>query len=386
MRTMNKSQPPPAAPAGRVRDLGTAVAQRAHDVSGEVLDLWRARCPASASTSDPRVVGDIVRTTELATLTVTEYLEHGRLPSERRSGEVAATGKAPLHDTISLADLTKLYLFWRDVMLHTVREEAARLILEPSEIEQIEEIVHAGSDGSIVRMAKQFDVERERLQRDLAIEQSRLVHHAFHDPLTGLPNRRLFFDRLNHALAIVQRRDSGVALLFIDVDDFKSVNDRLGHRSGDELLAIVAERLLKEVRQGDTVTRFAGDEFTVLLENLDDGGLDAHEVAARIEHAAFVAPFAVGNVALAVSAEHRVSRVQRRRPSRRSDPTRRCGDVPSRRALALVSCGRRSSDVVVEVRLKQAAGDRFTPSQPPTAALKTFLAVVMPVIALGQPA
>src|SRR3954449_517327 len=107
---------------------------------------------------------------------------------------------------------------------------------------------------------------------------SRISHQAFHDVLTGLANRALFTDRLEHALDLHRRDLRKIAVLLIDVDDFKTVNDSLGHPAGDELLIRISERLLASVRTGDTVARLGGDEFAVLLE---DGG-DAYDVAARL--------------------------------------------------------------------------------------------------------
>jgi diguanylate cyclase (GGDEF)-like protein/PAS domain S-box-containing protein len=108
-----------------------------------------------------------------------------------------------------------------------------------------------------------------------------LARQAFHDSLTDLPNRALFLDRLGHALARTRRGDGQAAVLFVDLDDFKIVNDSLGHESGDRLLTQVAERLRSCVRPGDTVARLFGDEFAVLLESRT-AGEDAQSVAERV--------------------------------------------------------------------------------------------------------
>lgn len=115
--------------------------------------------------------------------------------------------------------------------------------------------------------------------------QTRLAHSAFHDPLTGLPNRALFLDRLEHSTARARRNPlHRFAVVFVDVDNFKVINDSLGHHAGDELLDMVAKRLAACARSGDTVARIGGDEFTVLLEPVDSPD-DADRVAMRLRNA-----------------------------------------------------------------------------------------------------
>jgi diguanylate cyclase (GGDEF)-like protein len=116
-------------------------------------------------------------------------------------------------------------------------------------------------------------------------------HLALHDPLTGLPNRALFRDRLQHALARSRRRDTTLAVLFLDVDNFKVVNDSLGHEAGDELLIALAPRLDEAVRSGDTVARFGGDEFVLLCEDVADEQ-EALEIAERVKEC-FVQPLSI---------------------------------------------------------------------------------------------
>ena len=135
---------------------------------------------------------------------------------------------------------------------------------------------------------------------ELSAVNDRLKHDAFHDALTGLPNRLLFTDRLDHALARYHREpDGGFAVLFLDLDHFKVINDSLGHDAGDALLVAIGGRLAGCVRDDDTVARFGGDEFTLLLEHCDADRAD--EVAARLK-AALELPFEIGERSFTLSA------------------------------------------------------------------------------------
>jgi diguanylate cyclase (GGDEF)-like protein len=134
-----------------------------------------------------------------------------------------------------------------------------------------------GGEGVGVVLAFRDDTERTNYE-------AQLTHHAFHDQLTGLANRRLFIDRLDQALMRTSRGAATSAVIFVDVDRFKLINDSLGHQAGDRLLKEIANRLTSLVRDGDTVARFGGDEFTLLLEDIDSI-VAVHELADRIVRA-----------------------------------------------------------------------------------------------------
>jgi len=132
-------------------------------------------------------------------------------------------------------------------------------------------------DGTLFSSAIR-DVTERKLARDA------LAHQARHDSLTGLPNRSLLIDRLEHAIDRSRRSHSAIAVLFLDIDDFKLVNDTLGHEAGDRLLVEMTPRLRAALRPGDTVARFGGDEFVVLCEDLSSAD-DAMRIAERIASA-----------------------------------------------------------------------------------------------------
>ncbi|MEY2434942.1 MAG: hypothetical protein QOC92_4667 [Acidimicrobiaceae bacterium] len=145
-------------------------------------------------------------------------------------------------------------------------------------------------------------LENSRLERSLVQLtelQEQLRYQALHDPLTALANRALFTDHVQHAVARGDRHGRLLAVLFLDLDDFKAVNDSLGHGAGDSLLVAVAERLRACLRPGDTAARFGGDEFAILLEDIETD--DAVAAAERIGEA-LRAPFFVQNRELRVRA------------------------------------------------------------------------------------
>jgi diguanylate cyclase (GGDEF)-like protein len=124
-------------------------------------------------------------------------------------------------------------------------------------------------------------------------DEERMRHEALHDPLTGLANRTLLRDRLEHALARSEREHDATAVLFVDLDNFKQVNDAHGHGAGDAALVELGRRLQTAVRPGDTIARIGGDEFVALCEHVDE---DSALAVGRRLVAAIGRPFTAGDV------------------------------------------------------------------------------------------
>jgi diguanylate cyclase (GGDEF)-like protein len=177
-------------------------------------------------------------------------------------GQLAAQSAAPLNE------VTKRCLRWRDSVADVLRDTASQLGISQEVLQRAVAMVQITLDVTLVRICESFETERRRTDGELARRQDELAFMATHDALTGLPNRTLILDRGEQMLAQARRRQSPVAALFIDIDNFKNINDTLGHDAGDELLRAVTARLSGVVRETDALGRIGGDEFVVMAHEL----------------------------------------------------------------------------------------------------------------------
>jgi diguanylate cyclase (GGDEF)-like protein len=168
----------------------------------------------------------------------------------------------------TLDEVTKRCFAWRNVMAEVLHESATELHSSPEAVTQALSILQLSLEFSLVRMCESFEAERLLMDEQLGRREEELSFLATHDPLTELPNRTLILDRVEQMLARSARNQTPVAALFIDLDNFKSVNDTLGHGVGDELLQAVAARLDGAIRDADALGRLGGDEFVVIVDEL----------------------------------------------------------------------------------------------------------------------
>jgi diguanylate cyclase (GGDEF)-like protein len=262
--------PAPPAPASvdpeQLRRLGEALSARTEDVVAGIL----RRSADSGRTLDAVVEESFVRVGTVSTLAVARWMagegaavarEVGQ-ESWRIFGHLAAQREAPLNE------VTKRCLRWRDAADEVVRETAEQLELGPEVLAWALAMLQRSLDVTLVRMCQSFESERQNSHEELTRRQEELAFLATHDALTGLPNRTLILDRVEQMLVRSRRSQTPVAALFVDLDNFKTINDTLGHGVGDELLRAVAARLDGVVRDIDALGRLGGDEFVVVAEGM----------------------------------------------------------------------------------------------------------------------
>ncbi|HET8565374.1 MAG TPA: EAL domain-containing protein [Solirubrobacterales bacterium] len=206
--------------------------------------------------------------------------------SWRIFAQLASQREAPLNE------VTKRCLRWRDCALQVLGESAADLSLCAETLIEARRMVQRSLDVTLVRMCQSFEDERRRAHEELTNREKELVFLATHDALTGLPNRTLILDRIEQTLRRSRHNQEPVAVLFVDLDNFKAINDSLGHGTGDELLCAVAERLDGVIRDTDALGRMGGDEFVIVAEGLSLAA--GPELIAERLLEAFNAPFVLG--------------------------------------------------------------------------------------------
>jgi diguanylate cyclase (GGDEF)-like protein len=236
----------------------------------EVRDLTVERTSGSDHAVDALVQESFERISMSSTVAVARWIagegmevaiEAGRETWEI-FGELAARRAA------SLNEVTRRCFWWRNVMAEVLTESAAESEVSAEGLSQALNILQLSLEFSLLRMCECFEVERQRTDEELARREDELAFLATHDALTGLPNRTLILDRVEQMLARSVRSQTPVAALFVDLDNFKQINDTFGHGVGDELLRAVTARLGGVIRDADALGRLGGDEFVVISEEL----------------------------------------------------------------------------------------------------------------------
>ena len=256
----------PEQPAEGLRLLGELLLARADDVLSETV----ARTADSGEVIDALVQSSFERICQSSTDAVARWIAGEGI--EVTNGAARETskifGELAAHRAASLGEVTRRSLWWRNVMADVLRDCAEEHGVSAEALAEALNMVQLSLEFSLIRVCERFESERRRVDEELTRREEELAFLATHDPLTGLPNRTLILDRVEQMLARSIRNQAPVAALFIDVDNFKSINDTLGHGAGDELLCAVAARLGGVVRHADALGRLGGDEFVVIAEEL----------------------------------------------------------------------------------------------------------------------
>jgi diguanylate cyclase (GGDEF)-like protein len=257
---------PAAQPAEGLGPLGEALKARAEDVLRGTI----ARSMGSGEAVDAAVQKSFERICAGSTMAVARWIAgDGLAAAERARREVwQVFGELAAHRAVSLNEVTRRCLCWRDAVTEVLNDSARQIDAAAEVLAEAVGMIQQSLELSLVRMCECFEAERQRTDEELVRREEELAFLATHDALTGLPNRTLIVDRVKQMLARSVRSQTPVAALFIDLDNFKGINDTLGHEVGDELLRAVAERLDGVVRGEDALGRLGGDEFVVISDGL----------------------------------------------------------------------------------------------------------------------
>ncbi len=284
---------PPAAlqqPSEDLPPLGEALKARAVYVREETV----ARTNESGETVDTVVQESFERISTSSTMAVARWVAgegiEVAVEAGRETWEIFAELAA--HRAASLDEVTRRCFCWRNVMAEVLHESAAEQGSSAEALSQALGILQLSLEFALVRMCECFEIERKLTDEQLTGREAELSFLATHDPLTGLPNRTLILDRVEQMLARAAHSQTPVAALFIDLDNFKGINDTLGHNAGDELLKAVAARLDAVIRDTDALGRLGGDEFVVVSE--DASVAAAPELIAERLLEALKQPFKLG--------------------------------------------------------------------------------------------
>ena len=236
----------------------------------EVVASMMARSAGSGMVLDEVVEASFARVGAVSTIAVARWMGGEGAHTAREVGQESWSifGQLAAQRAAPLNEVTKRCLRWRDAAADIVAQAGERLGLTPGVVESGLGMLQRSLDVTLVRMCQSFEAERQRAHEELTRRQEELVFLATHDPLTGLPNRTLILDRAEQMLVRARRSEAPVAALFVDLDNFKGINDTLGHGAGDELLRAVCARLQGVVRDIDALGRLGGDEFVIVAEGM----------------------------------------------------------------------------------------------------------------------